>query len=97
MGVYNHCTLVGNLTDNPVLTEEGKKKTATFTICVERYAGKDKESDKDYFDIVTTGKLAEMTMEHLKEGRKVLVDGRMQINNKKEWKVITDNLKFLRI
>lgn len=105
MSNYNHVTLVGNLVKDPVTTKVGKKTKATFTISVERYTGKDKDTEVDCFNIVLWGKLAEVAGDFLKAGKKVLVDGRLQVRSYvaedhhkgRRWitEVIGENIKFL--
>ncbi|MDD4527004.1 MAG: single-stranded DNA-binding protein [Candidatus Margulisbacteria bacterium] len=104
MSAYNHVTLVGNLVKDPDTKKVGKKSKTDFTIAVERYAGKDKEPEVDFFNIVSWGKLAEIGGEYLKKGKKVLVDGRVQIRSyevdkQRRWitEVIAENLKFLSV
>jgi single-strand DNA-binding protein len=98
---YNHVTLVGTLAKDPVTKMVGKKARTDFTIGVERYAGKDKEAEVDFFNIVTWGKLAEVSGEFLKQGKKILVDGRIQVRHSdvpgNRWitEVIAENLRFL--
>jgi len=75
MAGYNHVTLVGNLVKDPEVNETEE------TITVERYAGKEKEPEVDFFNIVSRGKLAEICLTHLKKGKKVLVDGRVQVRS----------------
>lgn len=102
MSAYNHVTLVGEVIKDPEFTKVGRKSRADFTIGVERHIGKDSEPEVDYFNIVTNGKLAEISNEYLKAGKKVLVDGRVQVrsyeeNNQRKWitEVIAENLKFI--
>ena len=102
MSGYNHVTLVGNLTSNPETTKDGNKSKTTFTIACDRYAGKNNEPEVDYFNIVTHGKLADIAGEYLKQGKKVLADGRIQVRSSKvdgcrSWitEIICDNIKFL--
>lgn len=103
MSNYNHVTLIGNLKENPVLTYTAKKATCKFIVGVERYTGKDKPADIDYFNIVSHGKMAEVCGEHLKADKKVLIDGKIQVRSyigedkKRHWitEVIAENLKFL--
>ena len=70
---------------------------------MERYAGKDKEPEVDFFNIITWGKLAEVAKEFLQKGRKVLIDGRIQVRSyegnsgERKWitEVVAENMKFL--
>jgi single-strand DNA-binding protein len=101
-GAYNHVTLVGNLVKDPDAKMVGKQAKTTFSIAVERYQGPDKEAAVDFFNVVSWGKLAEISGDYLKKGRKVLVDGRIQIRSYKKdeqqrWitEVVAENLKFL--
>jgi single-strand DNA-binding protein len=103
MSAYNHVTLVGNLAKDPETKKVGKKSKTDFTIAVERYMGKDKEAEIDYFNIVTWGKLAEVASEFLQKGKKVLIDGRIQVrtykgnDDERKWitEVVAENMKFL--
>jgi single-strand DNA-binding protein len=102
---YNHVTLVGSLVADPIdcSTKTNKKSKSIFTIGVERYVNSTKEMEKDYFTVVAMGKLAEVCISYLKAGKKVLVDGRIQVRNdqdpnrKAKWvtEIIAENLKFL--
>jgi len=100
MSGYNHVTLVGNLVKNPETEKVGKKTKTTFTIGVERYAGKDTDPELDFFNVVTWGKLADITAEYLDKGSKVLVDGRVLVRREDTGKwlteIIAENLKFLK-
>ena len=95
---YNHITLVGNLTKNPETKTVGKKQQTKFTIAVERWTATTK-NEFDYFNIVTSGKLAEVCNDYLKKGKKLLVDGRVQVRKEStgNWvtEIIADNVKFL--
>ena len=102
MSNYNHVTLVGNLVKDPEIKVVNKRSKANFVIAVERNFGKDKPEVVDYFTIVSWGKLAEVCGTYLKKGKKVLVDGRIQIRayeseNQKKWvtEVVAENCKFL--
>ncbi|MDD5455538.1 MAG: single-stranded DNA-binding protein [Candidatus Margulisbacteria bacterium] len=102
MSHYNHVTLVGNLVKDPEVVKIGKKSKANFTLAVERYMGKDKEPSVDFFNIVSWGKLAEICGSYLGKGKKVLVDGRIQVRtykveNERKWitEVVAENCKFL--
>lgn len=104
MSSYNHVTLVGSLVKNPETKKVGKQTKTDFTLAVERCMGTKQEAEIDYFNIVTWGKLAEISGEFLKQGKKVLVDGRIQVRSyevkddpKRRWitEVIAENLKFI--
>ena len=102
MSGYNHVTLVGVLVTDPEIENIGKKTKAIYQIGVDRYCGKDKKSEVDFFNIVSWGKLAEITNEYLEKGKRVLVDGRIQVRSseedgKRRWitEVVAENIKFL--
>ena len=108
MSGYNHVTLVGTLIEDPRTTKAGKRGqgiVSTMVIGCERFAGKDKPVEVDYFTIVAKGKLAEVVSEYLKKDKKILVDGRIQVTmhenkeGKRTWitEVIAENLKFLTV
>ena len=99
---YNYVTLIGHLSTDTTLKKVGKKSKTTFKLAVERFNGLDKPKEIDQFNIVTWGKLAEICNEFLENGKKVLIDGRIQVTqtgkgDKKRWvtEVIAENLKFL--
>lgn len=100
---YNHVTLIGTLKEDPILSYTAKRATCKFILGVPRYAGRDNPEEIDYFNIVSTGKMAEVCGEHLKSGKKVFMDGFIQVRSylgkdqKKKWitEVIAENLKFL--
>ena len=101
---YNHVTLVGVVTVNPVEVIENKRRKTSFVLGVDRYTGKDTQKEVDYFNIVTFGKLAEICYQYLKAEKKVLVDGRLQVREDEEadygrrWitEVIAENLMKLK-
>ena len=102
MSDYNHVTLVGNLTSKPeTQTINGKCRT-TFTIAVHRDFKVNGEEVTDFININAWGKLAEICEQYLDKGKKVLVDGRLQIReytdkDEKKWftEVIADTMKIL--
>lgn len=102
MSSYNRITLVGNLVKDPEIKKVGKQSKADFTLAVERYLGKDKEPAVDFFNVVSWGKLAEVCGSFLNKGKKVLVDGRIQVrtymkDEERRWitEIVAENLKFL--
>lgn len=102
MSNYNHVTLVGVVDEEITTKQIGKQFKTSMALAVERFAGKDQEPVIDKFNIISWGKLAEVCADYLKKGKKVLVDGRIQIRSFKEdgeqkWitEVVAENLKFL--
>lgn len=78
----NNVILMGRLTRNPeVRVSQGAEPMtiARFTLAVDRkYAKKDSEDKTDFISIVVFGKKAEFTEKYLKQGTKVVVEGRIQ-------------------
>ncbi len=104
MSAYNHVTLVGNLVKDPEIKKIGKRSKTDFTIAVERYKGKDQEAEVDFFNVVSWGKLAEISGDYLKKGKKVLVDGKIQVRSyevdgQRKWitEIIAESFKFLSV
>jgi single-strand DNA-binding protein len=102
MSNYNHVTLTGNLVKDPEIKKVGKRSKTTFQISIKRYPMPGEKECLDIFNIVSWGELAEIAGEYLKKGRKVLVDGRIQMRTYKQedqlkWitEVVAENLKFL--
>lgn len=95
-------TLVGNLEKDPEIKKVGDQSKAVFTLAVERYLGKDKEPAVDFFNVVSWGKLAEVCGSFLNKGKKVIVDGRIQVrtymkDKERHWitEIVAENLRFL--
>ncbi len=77
----NKVILVGRLTRDPEVryTQTGKV-VATFTLAVDRFSSQG-QREADFIPIVVWGKVAEVCGNNLTKGRKVLVDGRLQVRN----------------
>ena len=77
----NKAILVGRLTRDPDVryTQTGKV-VATFTLAVDRYV-REGQREADFIPVVVWGKMAEVCGDNLTKGRKVLVDGRIQVRN----------------
>ena len=102
MSHYNRVTLVGILDADPEMKTIGKKKKTTFILKVERYVGVKQTPAGDYFNIVAWGKLAEVCGTYLSKGKKVLVDGQIQIrtymqDGERKWitEIVAENIKFM--
>lgn len=61
-----------------------------------------KEPAVDFFNVVSWGKLAELCGSFLSKGKKVIVDGRIQVraylkDGERQWvtEIVAENLKFL--
>ena len=77
----NSIILIGRLTKDPDLryTQAGKA-VCSFTLAVDRpYSGDEKETD--FINIVVWNKVGENCAQYLSKGRKVAVQGRLQIRS----------------
>ena len=77
----NNIILIGRLTKDPDLryTQAGKA-VCSFTLAVDRpYSGDKKEAD--FINIIVWNKVGENCAQYLSKGRKVAVQGRLQIRN----------------
>jgi len=79
---YNHVTLVGNLVKDPDSKEIGDTKKTSFILAVNRnYKKNSDQKEVDFIPVISWGKLATICGEYLAKGKRVLVDGRIQIRN----------------
>lgn len=101
--MLNRVILIGRLTRDPELryTPNGVA-TTSFTLAVDRPRQKDREQEADFIPCVAWRQLAETVANHLKKGRLVAAEGRMQVRNyEKDGKriyvteVICDDVRFL--
>ena len=104
----NHISLIGRLTKDPEVkyTHSGTAVCA-FTLAVDRrFAHKDANDGQptaDFIPIVTWRKLAEICGNNLVKGRRISVEGRMQVRNydaqdgtkRYVTEVIADEVEFL--
>ena len=99
----NNIILIGRLTKDPDLryTQAGKA-VCSFTLAVDRpYSGDKKEAD--FINIVVWNKVGENCAQYLSKGRKVAVQGRLQIRNYEDEKgqrryiteVVANSVEFL--
>ena len=99
----NSIILIGRLTKDPDLryTQAGKA-VCSFTLAVDRpYSGDKKEAD--FINIVVWNKIGENCAQYLSKGRKVAVQGRLQIRNYEDDKgykkyiteVVANSVEFL--
>ena len=84
----NKIIVIGRLTGDTVLTEINKKDGATthklrLSIAVNRYTRESEESKADFFNVDVWGKHGE-SLQFLKKGMRVCVEGRMEIDQQKE-------------
>lgn len=80
----NVCTFCGRLTANPEITTlPSGKERARFSIAVDRnYKDKNGQRPCDFFSVVKWGSAEYLRVTHMGKGDKVIVTGRMEMN---EW------------
>ena len=98
----NKAILVGRLAQDPEVryTQSGKA-VASFNLAVENNFGDEKKAD--FIPIVAWNKLAEICGNNIGKGRKILVEGRLQIRSyedkdgqkKRVAEVIAQTIEFL--
>lgn len=99
----NKAILVGHLARDPEVryTQSGKA-VCSFTIAVNR-RGANGENTADFIPVVVWDKLAEICGNNLTKGRKILVEGRIQVRNyegkdgvkRYVTEVIAQNIEFM--
>ena len=99
----NKVILVGRLAQDPEVkyTQSGKA-VSTFSLAVCRRLGQGQEAT-DFIPIVSWEKLAEICGNNLNKGRRILVEGRLQIRSyeaqdgqkRRVAEVIAQNIEFL--
>ena len=75
----NKVILIGRLAADPEVrfTQSGKR-TANFKLAVNRFGG---SKEADFIPVVAWEKLAEVIGNNLEKGRKVMIEGRMQVRS----------------
>ena len=88
---YQKVILIGRATDDAVKRESksGEVEFTTFDVAVND--GKDQTT---FFPVTVFGKTGEVAAKYVTRGRIVLVDGRIQVNAKRYFKVIADRVQF---
>lgn len=102
--MLNRIVVIGRLTRDPELryTPNGVP-VASFAIACDRPMRAGGERETDFFDIVTWRKLAETVGNHLRKGRLVALQGRLQIRSyeaqdgtrRKVTEIVADDVQFL--
>jgi len=103
--VLNVIVLIGRLTRDPELRyTPGGTAVCSFSLAVDRrFTNQQGERETDFIDIVVWRQQAESVAQHLTKGRKVAVQGRLQIRNfedrdgnkRKAAEVVADDVRFL--
>lgn len=81
----NKAILMGRLTRNPEVrySQAGDKSIAVarFTLAVDRRFKKEGEATADFISCVAFGKQGEFAEKYLKQGTKIMIEGRIQNGN----------------
>jgi single-strand DNA-binding protein len=102
--MLNRVILIGRLTRDPELrvTQSGIS-VATFSVAVDRPYSSQGQRETDFIDCVAWRRLAETVSEHMRKGRLVAVEGRLQIRSyetqdgqrRRVAEVVCDDVRFL--
>ena len=77
---YNHITLVGNLTKDPEKKETEESSRTLLRLAVNGRKRDNGSEPVDYINVVAWRKLGDLCSEYLEKGRRILVDGKLHIN-----------------
>ena len=105
MNNLNSILVEGNLTKDPVFTENSKGTSiCSFSIATNRYYKQQEEyqTEVSYLDVETWAKLAEACRDHLTKGRGVRVVGRVKQDrwtdqegkNRSKIKIVAEHVEF---
>lgn len=97
----NKIILFGNLTRDPELSETPTgKAVCKFSIATNEKYGETEETN--YFNITAFGGQGEAIARYLKKGRKILLEGRVKVNDfekdgvkRRSWDVILNKFEFV--
>lgn len=102
--MLNRVILIGRLTRDPELrvTQSGIS-VASFSLAVDRPFSSQGQRETDFIDCVAWRRLAETVAEHMRKGRLVAVEGRLQIRSyetqdgqrRRAAEVVCDDVRFL--
>ena len=94
--MLNQVILVGRLTTNLELKEEGEKKLATLTLAIPRnFKNADGEYDTDFITCVLWNAVAENTAEYCKKGDIVGIKGKIQSSEDGKIQIIAERVTFM--
>lgn len=99
----NTVELVGNLVDNPNFKDMGDFKVANFILAVDRAVDLNDGNTADFIPIVCKNDLAVSVDTYLRKGRRIFVDGRIQVRNynddsgARRWvtEIVAKNIQYL--
>lgn len=99
----NSINIVGRLTRDPEMSVVGDGvERVRFTVASDRYIGKDKDNETDFFNCSLVGKRAAAIKEYFKKGDQIIIQGEMRSykGNKEDtkdttyWNVNVDKFAF---
>ena len=103
--MLNRIILIGRLTRDPEIKYTSTGVAVThFTLAVDRsFANNEGKRETDFIDVVVWRKLAETVANHLKKGRLVAIEGRLQVRSyatqegdkRRVSEVVADSVRFL--
>lgn len=94
----NKSIMMGRVVNEPDLrytqTENGELAIANFRLAVNRKFVRRGDPEADFFSCTAFGRKAEFAEKYLFKGIKILVEGRMQNDNYKNWRMCFWNIKL---
>lgn len=88
---YQKVILAGNATDN---AQQKTSKQGGVTYTIFDLAVGDAKDKTTFFTIVVFGEGAEAVAKYVTKGRLVLVEGRIEVSDKKHFNVVANNVRF---
>ena len=88
---YQKLIVAGNATDSAErkTSKKGDVTYTTFDVAVS-----DTKNQATYFPVVVFGESGEPVAKYVTKGRLVLVEGRLDVNEKGRFSIIADNVRF---
>ena len=88
---YQKIIVAGRVTADAVAldSKSGELKFTTFDVAVN-----DGKEQVTFFPVTVFGKTGEAAAKYVTKGRQVLVDGRIQVNDKRYFNVVADRVQF---
>lgn len=75
----NKVILIGRLTSDPELRQtQSGTNSATFSVAVDRFMGKDKEKEADFIRCVAWGKTGEFVAKYFSKGKQIALEGNIK-------------------
>lgn len=103
---YNHVSLAGNLTRQPVMRQTPNSRLAAFGLAIDRRwrsADGDLREETTFVDCEAWGRTGELVLQYLTKGSPVLVAGRLRLDSwedkegkrQSRLKVVCEQVRFL--